>query len=147
MKYLLDSAPLAAYIRGRKGAVARLDALIRAQDAATSILNYGEVIEGLHWFPALYAQYQGVLRGLLQTQVTVLVPNYRTLEHYAEIRRTMRTLRTSTGQLVGLIGDIDTLIAATSLEHELTVITTDTDYTRVPGLSVQLLTMAQLREP
>ena len=59
----------------------------------------------------------------------------------------MRTLRTSTGQLVGLIGDIDTLIAATSLEHELTVITTDTDYTRVPGLSVQLLTMAQLREP
>lgn len=147
MKYLLDSAPLAAYIRGRKGAVARLDAIIRAEDAATSILNYGEVIEGLYSFPALYTQYQGILRGLLQTQVSVLVPTYRTLEHYAEIRRVLRTLRTPTGQLVGLIGDIDTLIAATSLEHGLTVITTDTDYTRVPGLSVQLLTMAQLREP
>ncbi len=64
MKYLLDSAPLAAYTRGRKGAVARLDALIRAQDVATSILNYGEVIEGLHAFPALYSQYQSILRGL-----------------------------------------------------------------------------------
>ena len=145
MKYLLDSAPLAAYIRGRKGAVARLDALIRAQDAATSILNYGEVIEGLHSFPVQYTQYQSILLGLLQTQVTVLVPDYRAVERYAEIRRTMRTLRSPTGQLVGLIGDIDTLIAATSLEHELTVITTDTDFTRVPGLSVQLLTLAQLR--
>ncbi len=75
------------------------------------------------------------------------MPGYRTLEHYADIRRTLRTLRTSTGQLVGLIGDIDTLIAATCLEHELTVITTDTDYTRVPGLAIQLLTMAQLRDP
>lgn len=146
MKYLLDSAPLAAYIRGRKGAVARLDVIIRSQDAATSILNYGEVIEGLHSFPLQYTQYQSVLLGLLQTQVTVLVPDYRIVERYAELRRTMRTLRTQTGQLVGLIGDIDTLIAATSLEHELTVITTDTDYTRVPGLSVQLLTIAQLRE-
>ena len=146
MKYLLDTAPLAAYIRGRKGAIAHLDALIRAQDGATSILNYGEVIEGLHSFPTQYTRYQSILLGLLQTQITVLAPDYRTVERYAEIRRTMRRLRTPTGQLVGLIGDIDTLIAATSLEHNLTVITTDTDYTRVPGLSVQLLTIAQLRE-
>ena len=48
--------------------------------------------------------------------------------------------------MVGPIGDIDTLIAATSLEHNLTVITTDTDYTRVPNLSVELLTIAQLRD-
>lgn len=48
-----DSAPLAAYTRGRRGAVARLDAIIRTQDAATSILNYGEVIEGLYSFLAL----------------------------------------------------------------------------------------------
>jgi predicted nucleic acid-binding protein len=46
-----------------------------------------------------------------------------------------------------LIGDIDTLIAAMALEHDLTIITTDGDYTRVPGLAVQLLTMAQLRDP
>lgn len=147
MKYLLDSAPLFAYVRGRKGAVARLDTLIRSQKTATTILNYGEVIEALLSFPTRFAQYQSILSGLLQTQITVFVPNYRTMERYAEIRRTMRTLRNSTGELVGLIGDVDTLIASISLEQGLTVITTDKDFTRVPGLSVQLLTLAQLREP
>jgi predicted nucleic acid-binding protein len=146
VKYLLDTAPLAAYTRGRKGAVARLDATIQNQDAATSILNYGEVIEGLHSFPALFGQYRSILRGLLQTQITVLVPDYSIMERYANLRRTMRTLRSPTGQPLGLIGDIDTLIAAIALEHNLTMITTDSDYSRVPGLSVQLLTMAQLRD-
>lgn len=39
----------------------------------------------------------------------------------------------------GLIGDVDTLIAATALERNLTVVTLDQDFTRVPGLRVQLL--------
>ena len=39
----------------------------------------------------------------------------------------------------GLIGDVDTLIAATALECNLTVVTLDRDFTRVPGLRVQLL--------
>lgn len=147
MKYVLDTSPLAAYVRGRKGAVARLDGIIRNQETATSIFNYGEVIEGLRSFPAVYTQYQSILRGLLQTQVTPLMPDYRVMERYAEIRRTMRSLRTTMGQPLGLIGDIDTLIAAITLEYNLTIITTDGDYTRVPGLSVQLLTMDQLRDP
>ena len=147
MRYLLDTAPLAAYTRGRKGAVTRLDALIQHQETATTILNYGEVIEGLLSFPTVYAHYQSLLRGFFQTQITVLVPDYRVMERYAEIRRSMRALRTSTGQPLGLIGDVDTLIAAMALEHGLTVITTDGDYTRVPGLALQLLTMAQLRDP
>lgn len=44
----------------------------------------------------------------------------------------------------GLIGDVDTLIAATALEHGLTVVTLDSDYNRVPGLSVMLLTRNML---
>ena len=39
----------------------------------------------------------------------------------------------------GLVGDVDTLIAATALERNLTVVTLDQDFTRVPGLRVQLL--------
>jgi predicted nucleic acid-binding protein len=147
VKYLLDTAPLAAYARGRKGAVARFDATIKNQETATSIFNYGEVIEGLYSFPALFEQYRSILLGLLQTQISLLVPDYTIMERYANLRRTMRALRTPTGQTVGLIGDIDTLIAAIALEFNLTVITTDSDYARVPGLSVQLLTMAQLRDP
>ncbi|MGH2588003.1 MAG: type II toxin-antitoxin system VapC family toxin [Dehalococcoidia bacterium] len=40
---------------------------------------------------------------------------------------------------LGLIGDIDTLIAATALEYDLTLVTTDGDFTRVPGLKLLLL--------
>lgn len=132
MKVLLDTAPLAAYTRGRAGAVARLDALIQHHEAAASIISYGEVIEGLYALPA---------------QFTLLLPDYPIMERYAAIRRTMRPMRTAAGQPGGLIGDLDTLIAATALEHGLTIITTDNDFTRVPGLVIQLLTMAQLRDP
>lgn len=41
----------------------------------------------------------------------------------------------------GLIGDIDTLIAATALERNLTVVTTDRDFERVPGLQVKLISL------
>ena len=47
---------------------------------------------------------------------------------------------------LGLIGDIDTLIAATSLDRSLTIDTTGGDFTRVPGLSALLLDM-QTRIP
>ena len=46
----------------------------------------------------------------------------------------------------GLIGDVDTLIAATAIERRLTVVTIDSDYQRVPNLQVFLLTRDQLRQ-
>ncbi len=53
------------------------------------------------------------------------------MERYAALRR---QLRPPYGP--GLIGDIDTLIAATALEYNLTVVTTDSDFSRVPNLNV-----------
>jgi predicted nucleic acid-binding protein len=50
----------------------------------------------------------------------------------------------------GLVGDIDTLIAATALERRLTVVTADHDFTRVPQLPVLLLdraTLTMIRQP
>ncbi len=144
MKYLLDTGPLTAYLFGRQGAVARLDALILRGEAATSSLVYAEAIEYFHSFPHFQQLQQG-LRGILHQQVKKLYPTYAVCEHYATRRRTMRLLRTHTGQPAGLIGDMDTMIAATALAHGLTVITIDGDFTRIPGLSHQVLTMAQLR--
>ena len=43
-----------------------------------------------------------------------------------------------------LIGDMDTLIAATALEHILTIVTLDPDFQRMPNLNVMLLTRSQL---
>jgi predicted nucleic acid-binding protein len=41
----------------------------------------------------------------------------------------------------GLIGDIDidTIVAATAIEHDLTLVTVDRDFLRVPGLRLLLL--------
>ncbi len=61
------------------------------------------------------------------------------MERYAEIRRTLRPPHGP-----GLIGDIDTLIAATALERHLTVVTTDSDYERVPDLKVRRISLKRV---
>jgi predicted nucleic acid-binding protein len=61
---------------------------------------------------------------------------YSILERYADLRRLLRSPYGA-----GLIGDIDTLIAATALERNLTVVTADGDFERVPGLQVKLISV------
>ncbi len=56
--------------------------------------------------------------------------------HYADLRRLLRSPYGA-----GLIGDIDTLIAATALERNLTVVTADRDSERIPGLQVKLISV------
>ncbi len=133
-RYLLDTPMVSALLNNRPGAVSLVRPWIQADEAATSILVYAEVIEYVKPSPR-YAQYRASLRSLLHG----VYPYYLTLpilERYADIRLALRS-----GQL---IGDVDTLIAATALERNLTVVTLDPDFQRVPGLSVMLLTRSQL---
>jgi hypothetical protein len=62
-QYLLDSAPLAGYLHGRKPFVELIAPLIQHHQAATSIMVYAEVIEYL----------KGLLL-VLRTQKNPLVP-------------------------------------------------------------------------
>ena len=128
-RYLLDTAVVTAYLRGRYGAVSLVQPWIDADEATTSILVYGEAIE---FFRSLteFPRRQELLRALLR-QVRPLGLTYATLERYADVHRMMRPPHGP-----GLIGDIDMLIAATALEHDLTVVTIDGDFLRVPGLTV-----------
>ena len=73
------------------------------------------------------------LRQLLR-EVYPYFLTYPILEHSAALRR---KLRPPYGK--GLIGDMDTLIAATALEHDLTLLTIDSDFDRVPQLKWQLV--------
>ena len=96
---------------------------------------YGEVVEHIRRranYPQLLSQLRTLLRGIYPFFLS-----YSIMERYADIRLQLRPR----GQL---IGDVDTLIAATALERNLTMVTTDTDYQRVPGLQVLLLTRSQL---
>jgi predicted nucleic acid-binding protein len=136
--YLLDANILAAYLLGKQGAGELAHVWVRNQEAATSILVYGEVCE---YLKGLFdgSERLVALRTLLK-KVYPYPLTYSSLEQYAEIRRAMRPPHGS-----GLIGDVDTLIAATALDYGLTLVTTDSDFTRVPRLSVMHVPRATLK--
>src|ERR671914_1254109 len=137
-RYLLDITPLAALLLARPAAVDLITPWLNRHEVATSILAYAEVVEYSKAFVnAKYRQSQ--LRTLLG-EVYPYFLTYPILERYADIRR---RLRKPHGK--GLIGDIDTLIAATALERNLAVVTIDTDFQRVPTLPVILLSPSSMR--
>jgi predicted nucleic acid-binding protein len=103
-----------------------------------SIVVYGEIMEYLKGFTG-FPRHQSALRTLLR-KVYPYPLTYALLEQYADLRRAMRPPYGP-----GLIGDIDTLIAATALHYGLTLVTTDSDFTRVPALSFMHLPLHALR--
>ena len=137
-KYLLDTNILGAYLQGRPGAVKLAQPWIHSNAAATSIVVYGEITEYLKSF-ADYSHRQMALRVLLR-KVYPYPLTYAQLELYADLRRAMRPPYGP-----GLIGDVDTLIATTALHYGLTLVTTDSDFTRVPSLRLYHLPPSDLR--
>lgn len=125
-------------MQGRAGAIALVDPWIATEAAATSVIVYGEVIEYLKSLRD-FTKREAELRVLLR-QIKPYGLNYAIMEHYADLRR---ALRPPYGP--GLIGDIDTLIAATAVVHQLTLVTADRDFTRVPNLALMHLTPSDLR--
>jgi len=133
-RYLLDTTPLTAYLQNKEPAVQLLHSLIARHEVATSILVYAEVIEYIKSLP-LFDRRQYELRQLLR-EIYPYFLTYPILERYADLRR---QLRPPFG--TGLIGDIDTLIAATALERNVTIITSDHDFERVPHLKVKVINL------
>lgn len=127
--YLLDTTPLTALLFGRRAAVERIQPWLDRDEVATCGLVYAEVIEYLRGQPN-YPQRRANLRALLDTVYPYSLTD-AILERYSLIRRQLRPPHGP-----GLIGDIDTLIAATALERGLIAVTCDSDYERVPGLEV-----------
>lgn len=133
-RYLLDTAVLAAFLHGREKAIDLITPLIEKHEVATSILVYAEVTEYLKGLPPeTYRLFHKQLQTLLQ-EITPYPLTYPILDTYADLRR---RLRPPHGK--GLIGDIDTLIAATTLNRNLTLLTVDTDFDRVPHLKIKLV--------
>ncbi len=128
-QYLLDTTPLAAYLLGRAAAISLITPWIQRREVVTSILVYGEVIEyirGRSDYFRLYGQLRSLLRAVPPIGLT-----YAIMERYADIRRGLRPPHGP-----GLIGDVDTLIAATALVRGLTLVTADGDYRRVSCLNM-----------
>jgi len=134
-RYLLDNGIVVAFMKGRPGALRLIQPRMAAHEAATSVVVYGEAIEYFKTQPG-YAKFLAGLRTFLR-EVSPLRLTYPILERYADLRLALR-LR---GEL---IGDVDTLIAATALEHGLTLVTLDSDFARIPSLALMHLDRAAL---
>jgi predicted nucleic acid-binding protein len=135
-EYLLDTPLLAALLFSRTAAVNLIQPWIADREVVTSVLVYGEVIEyirGLPDFPRRRSDLRALLRGIHPLALT-----YGIMERYAETRRTLRR------QGPGLIGDVDTLIASTAREYDLTLVTADLDFQRVPDLKLMIVPRQQL---
>lgn len=136
-RYLLDTSLLGALLNDRPAAVSMVMPWMRRHETATSILAYAEVVEYIK-LRRDFAQRLLGLRSLLK-EVYPYFLTYGILERYADVRQQLRPPHGP-----GLIGDIDTLIAATALERNLTLVTTDGDFERVPNLKVVLIPRASL---
>lgn len=122
--HVVDADRTIDYLNERPDAIALLDPLIRQGSLGTSIIVVGEVREGFVGSPVAMAKYDDFLASIQLVDFDVEVARV-----YAELRSRLR----ATGQLMS---DNDTWIAATALRHDLTLISRDKAFDRVPDLKL-----------
>ncbi len=126
--YLIDTDWIIDALHGQATALQTLIDLA-PQGLAISHLTYGELYEGAQYSrtsAADIAALQTFLDGIELLPTTVAI-----MERFAVLRGSL------TAHLRRQIGDIDLLIAATALTHDLTLITRNRkDFQHVPGLKL-----------
>jgi predicted nucleic acid-binding protein len=126
--YLLDTDWIVDILNGQENAIHTALELAPA-GLALSIITYGELYEGAAFAhdpaPAL-AGLRSFLKGKAMLPLTQPI-----MERFAQIRGSLpRPLRQQ-------IGDLDILIAATCLEHNLTLLTRNRkDFQQIPDLKL-----------
>ncbi len=123
--YLIDSDIFIDYLNGKNEAVQLLSHFISDESAASSIIVYAEVYEGLVRSARADA-YLAAFNDVLAV-ISVLGLDMRIAEHFARLRSFLRR----GGQM---ISDHDLWIAATALTHDLTVVSRDQHFSRIPDL-------------
>lgn len=127
MKHIVDSDWIVDGIAGFPGARTTLDALER-DGLAISIVTLGELYDGAFIFPDPSAQLQ-TYREFVSGYI-VLNLSDPIMEVFGRIRSDLRRQ----GQL---IPDLDLLIGATALTHDLTLVTRNRrHFERIPGLAL-----------
>ena len=131
MRYLVDSDYVIDAIAGVVPSRKLLESL-GFEGLAVSIVTLGELFEGAFLFPDPDVRLQTYLHFLVG--YTVLNLSEPIIERFAQVRARLR----QQGQL---IPDLDLLIAATALAHDLTLVTRNRrHFERVPGLRLYAAT-------
>jgi tRNA(fMet)-specific endonuclease VapC len=127
LTHLLDTSWLIRHLRG-EAAYTRTMHRIGAIHLAISVVTLGELYEGVFRSSDPLAAEQSMRLALTDVSTLPIEPNICRIfgEHRARLRAANQ-----------LIGDIDLIIAATSLRHGLTVLTTNrVHFERIPGLQI-----------
>lgn len=125
MNHLIDTDWVIDYLRGRRSAVALLEDFPPG-DIGISTITYGEVYEGIVLGPQRRINEDALNEFLRVADVVQLTRPImrRDARIRGELRRVGRRLE-----------DTDLLIAATALDHDVTLVTRNVNhFTRVPGL-------------
>jgi tRNA(fMet)-specific endonuclease VapC len=131
MKYLVDTDWVAEYLKGRDPAVRTLDAMA-PEDLAVSLITYGEIYEGIYYGRDPKRAEQGFLQFL--RGIDVIPVNKAMMKEFAQMRGQLR----KSGQI---IGDLDLLIAATAIYHDVPLITHNLrHFSRIPTLNLYQIT-------
>lgn len=127
MTHLLDTDRFVDYLNDRGDSRAVLAPLVRRGVVATSVIVLAEIYEGLIRDPKADAKTAVIDEVLAGSHVYGI--DDVTARRFASLRHALRT----SGQL---INDHDIWIAATALEHDLTLISRDRHFDRIPNLKL-----------
>ena len=127
-RYLVDSDWIVDALHGLPAALQTLTDLA-PQGLAVSLISYGELYEGAYYARQPEVALAGLARFL--QGYTLLPLTTAIMERFAIVRGQLpRPVRQQ-------VGDMDLLIAATALTHELTLVTRNLrDFTLIPGLTL-----------
>jgi tRNA(fMet)-specific endonuclease VapC len=127
MTYLVDTDYIADYLKGYKAATTLLNSIL-SQGISISIITFAEAYEGIY-YGQNRAQHEQGFRQLVKT-IPVLSITRSVALQFARIRGELRAKGL-------LIPDPDLYIAATALQHHLTLVTRNVkDYQRIPDLKL-----------
>ncbi|MEK7119628.1 MAG: type II toxin-antitoxin system VapC family toxin [Patescibacteria group bacterium] len=125
MTHLLDTDCIINHLRGKKE-------IIRGSDTsyAISVVTLGELFYGANRSVNPKATHEAVDAFRAEFNVTILDITEKVMAQYARIKALL-------SQRGALIEDFDLLIAATAIEHHLTLVTANKKhFTRIHGLSL-----------
>lgn len=128
MHYLLDSDIVVDWLEDRAYAVQIISSLAEEGSLSISLISYGELYEGIYYSRNPEASERVFLAFL--SSVNIIPIDTTVMEQFARIRGQLR----ATGRI---IGDFDLLIAATAMQHGLTLVTRNLrHFDRIPGLVI-----------
>ncbi len=128
MKYLVDTDWVIDHLRGVENVTERLEDLA-PQGLSLSVISLSELYEGIY-YSRDSIQSEQALKRFLSPEVTILGIDEETCRVFGRERGRLRRAGRS-------IGDLDVLIAATCLRHDLTLLTNNRGhFERVEGIEM-----------